>query len=144
MDIKKKMQKEATKRLKILEKQGLYDEVIEQWGYGRACFAKAVDVFGIITGVNFTFEEMPELNSLKEAFEKECNCIVFYGVYFERFNSRFISLLFVSDEEYRWKQEHIDLKKGFHMAYTIDINNNMVEVGDIWFEMAQGGLILMS
>lgn len=143
MTMKDKMMEEATKRMKILEKQGLYSAAMQQWKYGRPCFSQMTNVLGTMTGVLYTFEEMPELNNLKEWLEKEYDCMVYHGIYCITPYGRLMNFLYVSKYEEEWENDCADLEEGYPMAYGMFIGDENADAGSIHVEMAQGGLIMV-
>ena len=50
---------------------GLWEEVMEFWEKGTACFSKPMEMLGQVTGVTFTFNEDEELKTIKEKLEEE-------------------------------------------------------------------------
>ena len=66
LNMQKKMVDEGKKRIKILMDIGLWDEVMEFWEKGTACFSKPKEMLGQVTGVTFTLNEDEELKTIKE------------------------------------------------------------------------------
>ena len=64
--MKKKMLEEASKRIRILQEMGLWDEVERVWQEGTPCYSKPMELMGEMTGINFTFNESSEMKALKE------------------------------------------------------------------------------
>ena len=61
--MQKKMVEEGKKRLNILLEMGLWDEVTKAFEKnGTTCLSEAKVLFGVC-GINFTFDEMPDLVS---------------------------------------------------------------------------------
>lgn len=90
---------EGQKRLEILQKMGLWDEVTKVWKKKAvACVSETQMVFELC-GVNFTFDELPELKVIKEKFEATYGYTVYYGIYSNTNCGRHLSLLFVSPDE---------------------------------------------
>ena len=88
--MQKKMVDEGKKRIKILMDMGLWDEVMEFWEKGTACFSKPMEMLGQVTGVTFTFNEDEELKTIKEKLEEEKGFWVYYGIYDETVFGRMI------------------------------------------------------
>lgn len=141
--MKEKMMKEADKRMKILEKQGLFYEAMEVWQNGQSCFSEPKDIFGTITGVVYTFEELPELNDLKKWLEKKYDCIVYHGIYYS--NIQTVFFLFVSENEEEWENDRANLEIGHPMIYAVDMRTKtVVDINYVNTKMVQGGLVLCS
>lgn len=139
-----KMMDEATNRIKILHQQGLYNEVVKQWKCGKACFSEMKIISGNMIGVNYTFDEAPQLDALKKQFEKKWNFVVYYGIHFNTDYGECISLFYVSNFEDEWVDEINDLQNGHQIVCTINIDANKEEFGEVEFKMAQGGMILLN
>ena len=114
----KKMVDEALKRLKLLQGMGLWDEVTKAWKKNnKACLSEAKMIFELC-GVNFTFDERPEFKSIKEKFEVDYGCTVYYGIYSNTNCGRHLALLFISPDEEEWESDQSDLKEGYPFAYV--------------------------
>lgn len=132
---------EATKRLEILQDMGLWDEVARVWKEKEtACVSEARIVFDVC-GVNFTFDEMPELKHIKEKFEAEYGYTVYYGIYSNTKCGKMLTLLFVSTYEEEWEDDQNDLKEGYPVAYVWNMEDEFGEIGSVGIKMANGGLI---
>ena len=92
-------------------------------------------------GINFTFDEMPEFKAIKEKFEKDYDCLVYYGVLTTTTIGQFLSLLFVSRYEEEWEDDRRELKEGYPYAYVWNREEEFGEIGSIQIKMEQGGLV---
>lgn len=136
-----KMIDEGRKRLDILLEMGLWDEVAKVYDRDeKICLSETMNMFGIC-GVNFVFDEKPELKAIKEKFEAEYDCFVYYGTFTRTTMGTILNLLFVSRNEKAWGKEKRDLKKGIPYAYVWNLDDEFGEVGSIQIEMMQGGLV---
>lgn len=139
--MQKKMIDESKKRLEILQKMGLWDEVTKMWKKKSvACVSETKMIFELC-GVNFTFNEMPELKAIKEKFEATYGYTVYYGIYSNTNCGRHLALLFVSPDEEEWESNQEDLKEGYPYAYVWNIDEEFGEIGSIGIKMATGGLV---
>ena len=139
--MQKKIRKEGSTRLTLLQEMGLWDEVNRLWDEGTACFTKPMEMFGEITGVTFTFNEEPSLKELKERIEQEREAIVYYGIYTETIVGRLVDFFLIGQNEEEWEQEQSMLKAGFADVYCYNLDEQFGEYGSIGFQMANGGLI---
>lgn len=137
---KDKMIEEATKRLETLQNMGLWDEVVRIWKEnGEACVSTSVAGMGE-AGINFAFSEKPELKEIKDNFEKEFDCVVYYGILSETFFGRCLSLFYVSNTKSNWSSEKSETKKGYASVYVWNMDLKFGEFGSIQFDVIQGGL----
>ena len=136
-----KMVDEGKKRIKILMDMGLWDEVMEFWEKGTACFSKPMEMLGQVTGVTFTFNEDEELKAIKEKLEKEKGFRVYYGIYDETIFGRMLLLLNISSYEEDWGMERSGIKDGYVDVYCYNLDEKCGEYGGIGFRVANGGLI---
>lgn len=139
--MQKNMVIEGKKRLKILQDMGLWDEVMEFWEKGTACFSKPMEMLGQITGVIFTFNEDEALKSVKEKLEEEKGFGVYYGIYDKTIFGRMILFFVISSCEEDWEMERSGLKNGYADVYCYNFDEECGEYGSIGFEVANGGLI---
>ena len=137
----KNMVIEGRKRLGILQGMGLWDEVMEFWEKGTACFSKPMEMLGQITGVIFTFNEDEALKAVKEKLEKEKGFEAYYGIYDETIFGRMILFFIISSYEEDWEMERSGLKNGYADVYCYNLDEECGEYGSIGFEVANGGLI---
>ncbi len=141
MRMQKKMVEEGKKRLNILLEMGLWDEVTKAFEKnGTTCLSEAKILFGVC-GINFTFDEMLEFKAIKEKFEKDYDCLVYYGVLTTTIMGQFLSLLFVSRYEEEWEDDRRELKEGYPYAYVWNREEEFGEIGCIQIKMEQGGLV---
>lgn len=140
--MQKKMAEEGKRRIKILQDMGLWDEVMEYWEKGTACFSKPMEMLDEVTGVTFTFNEDEGLKAIKEKLEEEMGFGVYYGIYCETAFGRMLSLLKISSHEDDWEIERDSLKYGYADAYCYNLDEKFGEYGSIGFRVANGGLIL--
>lgn len=139
--MQKKMVAEGKRRIEILQDMGLWDEVLELWEKGTACFSKPMEMFGQVTGVTFTFNEDEELKAIKESLEKEKDFIVYYGIYDETIFGRMILFMQISSCEEDWGMERNTIKNGYADVYCYNLDERCGEYGSIGFKVANGGLI---
>ena len=137
----KKMMEEAAKRLQILQKMELWDEVLEYWEKGTACFSKPMVLMDEVVGVTFTFNEDEELKKIKEKLEKEKEIKVYYGIYNKNAFGRMILFFYVSSDQELWEMERKGIKNGYADVYCYNLEEASGEFGSIGFEMAGGGLV---
>ena len=123
--MQKKMVLEGKKRLEILQDMGLWDEVMEFWEKGTACFSKPMEMLGQITGVTFTFNEDEEFKAVKEKLEEEKGFGVYYGIYNETIFGRMILFLKISSYEEDWEMERSGLKMDMQMCIVITLMKRM-------------------
>ena len=141
MRMQKKMVEEGKKRLNILLEMGLWDEVTKAFEKnGTTCLSEAKSLFGVC-GINFTFDEMLEFKAIKEKFEKDYDCLVYYGVLTTTIMGQFLSLLFVSRYEEEWEDDRRELKEGYPYVYVWNREEEFGEIGSIQIKMEQGGLV---
>lgn len=138
-NIKEKINKEARERISILRKMGL--ETAEESLNNEILFSKPVNIFGHVSGINFSFKEDKELNAIKEEFEKDYDSKVYYGMFMETAFGRLLTLLYVDEFEENWEQERNDLKRGSLYACCYNLDEDYCESGKIGFKVANGGLI---
>ena len=132
---------ECQKRLEILEEMGLWDEVTKVYKKKSvACVSEARMILELC-GVNFTFNEKPELNAIKERFEAEYGYAVYYGIYSNTNLGRHLALLFVPTDKEEWKADQEDLKEGYPYAYVWNLDKEFGEFGSIGIKMSAGGLV---
>ena len=139
--MQKKMALEGKKRLQILQDMGLWDEVVEFWEKGTACFSKPMNMFGEFTGVIFTFNEDEKLKVVKEQLEEEKGFKVYYGIYDETVFGRLILFFKISSCEEDWEMEQNAIKNGYVDVYCYNLDEEDGEYGSIGFKVANGGLI---
>ena len=132
---------EGKKRLQILQDMGLWDEVMEFWKKGTACFSKPMNMFGEVTGVIFTFNEDEKLKVVKEQLEEEKGFKVYYGIYDETIFGRLILFFKISSCEEDWEMERNAIKNGYADVYCYNLDEEYGEYGSIGFKVANGGLI---
>ena len=137
----KNMVIEGRKRLGILQGMGLWDEVMEFWEKGTACFSKPMEMLGQIAGVIFTYNEDEALKAVKEKLEKEKGFGVYYGIYDETIFGRMILFFIISSCEEDWEMERSGLKNGYADVYCYNLDEECGEYGSIGIEVANGGLI---
>lgn len=135
--------KEANERISILKSMGLWNEVVEYWNKEqKPCFSERGSAFGMDVGTNYKFSENPEFETIKENFEKENNCLVYYGIYSNSNIGKILSLLYVSNYEEEWELDRSDLKEGFPLAYVYNMTYEPdSEFGSIGIKAANGGFI---
>ena len=134
-----KINKEARERISILRKMGL--ETAEESLNNEILFSKPVNIFGHVSGINFSFKEDKELYAIKEEFEKDYDSKVYYGMYMETAFGRLLTLLYVDEFEENWEQERKDLKRGSLYACCYNLDEDFCESGKIGFKVVNGGLI---
>ena len=139
--MQKKMLAEAEKRIEILQKMGLWEEVRNVWEKNTTCFSKPMNLFGELTGVTFTFNEDEELKAIKEKLEKKTGYVVYYGIYSDTMFGRLLSLMVVTPYTNEWSQERKLLEKGYTDVYCYNLDEQFGECGRIAFQVANGGLI---
>ena len=139
--MQKKMLAEAEKRIEILQKMGLWEEVRNVWEKNTTCFSKPMNLFGELTGVTFTFNEDEELKAIKEKLEKKTGYVVYYGIYSDTMFGRLLSLMVVTPYTNEWSQERKLLEKGYADVYCYNLDEQFGECGRIAFQVANGGLI---
>lgn len=141
--MKKKMKAEADKRIRILEEMNVWDEVSDFWKEGTVCFTKTavIPLFSKTeeVGVTFTFEEDIRLKKIKEQYESNTGCLVYYGIDTKTDTGEILSLLFVSSDESQWETERGNLRKGYPTAYSYHVASGLEEIGTIRTKMARGG-----
>lgn len=138
---KEKMYEEATKRLETLQTIGLWDEVVRLWKEeGEPCVSTRVYGTGN-AGINFAFSEKPELDKIKNNFEKNYDCTVYYGIFSETQLGNCLSLFYVSNTKGDWKYEKSGMKKGYASVYAWNIEGEFGEFGSIGFIEVGGGLV---
>ena len=137
----KKMIAEGEKRIEILQKMGLWEEVKVYWDKGTACFSKPMEMFGELTGVTFTFNEDEELKAAKERLEEEKGFGVYYGIYDETIFGRLILFFKISFYEEDWNMERAGLERGYADVYCYNLDEQEGDYGSIGFKVANGGLI---
>lgn len=84
---------------------------------------------------------MPEFKAIKENFEKDYDCLVYYGVLTTTTMGQFLSLLFVSRYEEEWEDDRRELKEGYPYAYVWNREEEFGEIDPIQIKMEQGGLV---
>ena len=139
--MEKKIKEEGRQRIQMLQDMGLWEEVMEFWEKGTACFSKPMELMGEMTGVNFTFNEDQQLKSIKEQLEEKKGFVTYYGIYDETVFGRMILLFRISSCEEDWKIERAGLERGYADVYCYNIDEQEGEYGSIGFQVANGGLI---
>lgn len=140
--MKEKMVAEGQKRLEMLLEMGLWDEVLRYWEKGTPCFSQPTDMFGAVTGINFTFNENIKLKEVKERLEEEKGFLAYYGVYMGTMFGKMLFLFKVSAYEEDWEMERNALKKGYAEVYCYNLNQQEGEFGSVGFQVADGGITL--
>ena len=139
--MQKKMAEEGKKRIAMLQDMGLWDEVMEFWEKGTACFSNPMEMMGELTGVTFTFNEDEKLKAIKEKVEAEKGIGIYYGIYDETMFGRLILFLTMSSCEEDWGMERKGLESGYADVYCYNLDEECGEYGSIGFCVANGGLV---
>lgn len=132
---KEEMKLEAIKRMEMLD---IHNETIRQFKEeGLRSYS--------ITGVNYWFSDQHK--EIIQQFEKEQNCLVFYGILNKVSLEPTLSLFYVpsydDDFNYRkeWLQDRQDISEGECLAYVHNLENeDLSEIGYIKFRPLHGGL----
>lgn len=120
---------------------GLWDEVTKIFKEKSVAFLSHKMVLFGVSGINLTFDEMPEFKVIKEQFEEQYECLVYYGVLTTTEHGQYLSLLHVSHHEEEWEDDRRELKDGYPFAYVWNREDEFGEFGSIQIKMVQCGLI---
>ena len=71
---------------------GLWDEVTKIFKEKSVAFLSHKMVLFGVSGINLTFDEMPEFKVIKEQFEEQYECLVYYGVLTTTEHGQYLSL----------------------------------------------------
>lgn len=141
MSTRNEMIEEGRKRLDILLEMGLWDEVAQKFDEkGTICVSEGRRLVGIC-GVNYAIDWIPEYNAVKEKFEEEYDCFVYYSLLTQTSFGELLSLLFVPRCEENWENDRRELKEGCPLAYVWNFEEEYGEIGSIGIRMAIGGLV---
>lgn len=89
--MKKKMLLEAQKRLGILLDMGLKDEVTNVFEeHSLEYLTKETTLLGVGI-INFSFDDAEDLKNVKELFEEQYDCLVYYGILTSTSNDKCLS-----------------------------------------------------
>ena len=138
---REEMEKEAFKRIKILEKMGGIDWVTEWWKQGETSYSEPMLIGSSKVGVVDIFSNNQKLQREKEKFERNMNCVVYYGIVIPTIIGNMISFLFVSNCKSEWDNDRDELKQMIPYVYNKLINQNWGDVTSIKIEMKGGGLV---
>ena len=132
---KEEMKLEAIRRLEMLD---IHAETIRQ-------FKEENLLSYSIAGVNYWFSDKQK--KLISEFEKEQNCLVYYGILNQINLEPTLSLLYVPsyNDDFSYKQEWLldrqDISESRCLAYVHHIENEILsEIGYINFKCLHGGL----
>ena len=129
---KKKMKKEAIKRMKILQ---LHQNVLDDF-MNENKLNKSDSPLGSLYWLD---EE--EIKIVKD-FEKRHNVLVYHVIHTFSNLGETYELLFVTTEKEEWENERRDLKNGFAFAQVIVIDYDPnSEMGYIGVESKNGGIV---
>ena len=82
-----------------------------------------------------------EIELVKE-YERESNALIYHIIHTISNLGETYELLFVAKEKDDWKDEKMDLKRGFATAKVIVVNYKLdSEIGVIGFETRNGGIV---
>ena len=133
---------EADKRMQILLKMGLEENVYEAWKLGEVCIAESTNMFGSRFGLNWLLNSIdyPDMYAIKEAVEEK-GYKVFYSIYAEFERGRLFSLLVVSPCEEEWEDDREELENGEAYGFIYELDTMTSWYGFICFQMVGGGII---
>lgn len=139
--MKKEIKKEAMERLNILKNMGMESLVRSEFWHGTTCFTKPVIMGSDLVGVNTSFSNNPEFDSIRKRFEEKYDCTVYYAIYTETDFGNLLSLLFLQNSGKCWKKDKADLLKLKANSYVYNLSIEEGEFGPIGMAMANGGCI---
>lgn len=139
--MKKKMLLEAQKRLGILLDMGLKDEVTNVFEeHSLEYLTKETTLLGVGI-INFSFDDADDLKNVKELFEEQYDCLVYYGILTSTSIGQLISFFYVSHNEEEWEDDVKELKEGYPFVYVWNREEEFGEFGSIQIKMEQGAMV---
>ena len=137
-DVRKRM--EAMKRMINL---GLMEQIVEEFvDENKIEYSEPVKMGGMKFGALYWVSNEPEWEKQVEEFEAEYNALVYHAVHSYTTFGECLSLLYVSDYPDEWEYDNEDIKDGYVMTYTINLDYpDCSEFGSIVVREAGGGLV---
>lgn len=131
---------EAIKRMNVL---GIFDPVIEEFkSDGTIQYSEPSKIGGSDVGALYWLHNEPEWLKLVEEFEKQYNSTAYHVVHSYTSFGEMLSILYVSQYPEEWEMDNYDIKDGYVMTYTINLDApDCSEFGTIVVQKASGGLV---
>ena len=142
-DLKTKQIEEATKRLEILQKMGLHENVLSEWKTEQTVhFSEYQKFCGIEVGTLYWLKNEDEFMNRVQAFEQKYNALVYHCTLNYTQFGKLLTLFFVSKYEKEWNRDKEELKQQNPLAYVCNLDDDLCsEFGSILFKLANGGII---
>ena len=135
--------REAIRRLGMLQKKGMHENVLADFKEGRVsvservCFGPNAPACGIL----YWLDEQPYA-PIAKAFEQEHGALVYHATLERTEMGTMLDLFYIDGDDESWGEDRADIRDGYAFAYVANLDHPAFsEFGSIAFAVSGGGLI---
>ena len=142
LDLKSNQRLEAEKRIKLLMKQGMFEEVLNVFHNNDISLFEDYNGVGIHYYIRGNCGNNLYDNYLKiiEDFEKEYNATVYLTTLSYTSFGKILNIFYVSSHSEEWEYDVEDLKEKSPLVYAYNLSDNdCSEFGNITYKISIGG-----
>lgn len=140
---KEQQKQEAIRRLEMLQKKGMHENVLADFKEGkvnvseRVCLSRNAPACGIL----YWLDEQPYAPIVR-AFEEQYDALVYHATAEQTSMGAMLDLFYVESDDEEWSEDNVDLEDGYVFAYVANLDNpSLGEFGTIAFAVSGGGLV---
>lgn len=140
---KEQQKQEAIRRLEMLQKKGMHENVLADFKEGRVNVSERVRL-GRNTpacGILYWLDEQPYA-PIAKVFEQEHGALVYHATLERTEMGTMLDLFYIDGEDEAWSEDRTDIRDGYAFAYVANLDYPAFsEFGSIAFAVSGGGLI---
>lgn len=140
---KEQQKQEAIRRLEMLQKKGMHENVLADFKEGRVNVSERVRLGrnAPACGILYWLDEQPYA-PIAKAFEQEHGALVYHATLERTEMGTMLDLFYIDGEDEAWSEDRADIRDGYAFAYVANLDYPAFsEFGSIAFAVSGGGLI---
>lgn len=140
---KEQQKQEAIRRLEMLQKKGMHENVLADFNEGRVNVSERVRLGrnAPACGILYWLDEQPYA-PIAKAFEQEHGALVYHATLERTEMGTMLDLFYIDGEDEAWSEDRTDIRDGYAFAYVANLDYPAFsEFGSIAFAVSGGGLI---
>lgn len=137
-----KIRQEAIARLEILQEQGMEQAILQRYlEENRVSYSMKVADDMVF---HYSFDQDPELQAIRKEVEQEFDVHVFYGTFQKLGITSLLTMLAVDSYSDEWEDEKHNMQEYRATAYAYDLKAQWSEVGEMHYQIVDGGMVRMA
>lgn len=140
---KEQQKQEAIRRLEMLQKKGMHENVLADFNEGRVNVSERVRLGrnAPACGILYWLDEQPYA-PIAKAFEQEHGALVYHATLERTEMGTMLDLFYIDGEDEAWSEDRTDIRDGYAFAYVANLDYPAFsEFGSVAFAVSGGGLI---